>query len=53
MKNIQKINENFRLFEARVTHTVNLMKLDLQKGLERKVEIKDFENLKKVKAENE
>lgn len=29
MKHIQKTNENFRLFEGRVTHALNLMRHDL------------------------
>lgn len=52
-KTFEKMDSNFKLLDARVNHSLNMFKVDMQKALEKKADAKDMENLTKTKADIE
>ena len=53
MKNTEKIMENYKVLENRITHLVNVQKVDTLKGLEKKADNREVELLKRNKADKE
>eukprot|EP00347_Sterkiella_histriomuscorum_P021492 403333790 len=53
MKNTEKIMENYKVLENRITHLVNVQKVDTLKGLDKKADNREVELLKRNKADKE
>ncbi|CDW80614.1 UNKNOWN [Stylonychia lemnae] len=52
-KNSEKLNDSFKLLEGRLTHMLNVQRVDMLKGMERKAESREVELLKKNKVDKE
>ena len=50
---LEKLNENYKMFESRVNHQLSVQKVEFQRLLERKAESREIELLKKNKADKD
>lgn len=52
-KSVENIENNFKLLEARVIHSINVMKVDHTRNMEKKADSREIDILQKAKADKD